>query len=132
MKESRLVSFDGQKVTFVKSRRHEPYEELTVPVDEFIRRILRHVPPLRFRTVRGYGLYAPSKGEERREAQRLLGHKPETTASSLPSQSTRSPQDFCPHCGQDLIVVEVIPRPVKGQRAKSSRAPPLISGGLAV
>ena len=73
IKNARILSFDGETVTIRKSRRGEPVENVRFRIDEFIRRILDHVPPIGFRTVRTYGLYAPGFGERRERCREMLG-----------------------------------------------------------
>jgi hypothetical protein len=83
-----------------------------------------HVPPPYFRTVRCYGLYAPTKGEELRLAQKLLGQQPAPEVRAKPAEK-RAQRDFCPQCGKEMIVVEVIPRPSRRRPPpRTGRAPP--------
>jgi hypothetical protein len=67
MAECRIINFNGKEVTFwydekekldkyVKKER----KEITMPVEEFIKGILRHIPDKGFRMVEWYGLYASS------------------------------------------------------------------------
>src|SRR5207302_2771519 len=59
---SRLVAFDGQRVTFKwKDYRAKPdarYKLMTLDADEFIRRFLIHVLPDGFHRIRHYRLFA--------------------------------------------------------------------------
>jgi hypothetical protein len=45
-------------------------------VDEFLARVLEHVPPPGMQTVRGYGLYANSKRAELAVAREHFGQTP--------------------------------------------------------
>ena len=46
---------------------------LALPVDEFLARLLEHVPPPRLQTVRPYGLYASSKQPQRASTEAKRG-----------------------------------------------------------
>ena len=56
--ESRIISYDGEKVTFWYEQ-HEDNKriEITLPVLEFIGKVVRHVPERYFKMVRYYGIY---------------------------------------------------------------------------
>jgi len=57
--ESRVSSYDGQHVTYwYDDYRTEERCEVTVSAEEFLFRLLQHLPPKHSRTVRYYGLYA--------------------------------------------------------------------------
>jgi hypothetical protein len=81
----------------------------SLPVDEFLSRLLEHVPPRGFQTVRGYGLYSGNQHSRLREAHVALGDPPPE-----PEQSPLSWEAFCesagvmdagrcPQCGARLI-----------------------------
>jgi putative transposase len=59
---SRLVAFDGERVTFkwkdYRAKGEARYKLMTLDADEFIRRFLIHVLPDRFHRIRHYGLFA--------------------------------------------------------------------------
>jgi len=117
IKNRRLVRFDGDSVTFRRSRRGEKLEEMTLRTAEFIRRILMHVPPPGFHVVRSYGLYAHNRREERERCRELLGGQPlplddDELAGEIPEgeRPLGAPEEFCKVCGLELVVLEVIPR----------------------
>ncbi len=80
----------------------------SLTVDEFLGRLLEHVPPRRFQSVRGYGLYSGNQHSHLAEAHAALG-------SAVPeTQSPLSWQEFCeaaglpdagrcPKCGKPLV-----------------------------
>ncbi|MCP3994887.1 MAG: hypothetical protein GY722_07465 [bacterium] len=110
LRNSRLLDFDGEEVTFRVSRMGESLRTATVPVQEFIRRILQHVPPHGFRTVRGVGLYAPTNGEKLRRAGEQVGYLPPPEEGELEGEiPSREPcenpwdKELCSVCGQKLI-----------------------------
>ena len=55
--EEMLCRFDGKTVSFRISRLEEKRQLLDLPVAEFVRRVLLHVPPTGYRVVRACGLY---------------------------------------------------------------------------
>ena len=59
---SRLVAFDGQRVTFkwkdYRAKVDAHYKLMTLDTHEFIRRFLIHVLPDGFHRIRHYGLFA--------------------------------------------------------------------------
>jgi len=112
---SRLVSFDGERVTFKwKDYRREGqsrYGVMTLDTHEFIRRFLLHVLPDRFHRIRHYGLLANSdRGENLAQARALLAG----AAHAAPMQSTAQAEPItpmpCPCCGGRMILVEVFER----------------------
>ncbi|MEW6215747.1 MAG: transposase [Nitrospirota bacterium] len=57
--EYRITRYDGKKVTFwYESHETGKREYKTLDVDEFIIRLIDHIPPKGFKMVRHYGLYA--------------------------------------------------------------------------
>lgn len=62
---SRIDKYDGDFVTFHYNRHEdEKYIEETVPVLDFIKRLIIHIPEKSFRMVRYYGLYAKHHKQE--------------------------------------------------------------------
>jgi hypothetical protein len=120
--QSRLLAFDGQVVTF----RYKDYRDtgpdgprekpLSLPTEEFIRRLLQHVPPKGFHMVRGFGLYrrggcSKALHERVREA---LPLQPEVHASlASPLAAIPGVNDVpgtCPDCGSAVYLVVYTPR----------------------
>jgi len=57
--ESRISGYDGCNVTFnFVDHKTERHTVLTLPVEEFIGKLIRHIPDENFRVVRYYGFYA--------------------------------------------------------------------------
>ena len=56
---SRIDSYDGENVTFHYNRHEDDkYVEETIPVLEFIERLIRHIPEKNFKMIRYGGIYA--------------------------------------------------------------------------
>jgi hypothetical protein len=82
---------------------------LRLPVDEFLARLLEHVPPPGLQTVRPYGLYASSKRPQRAEARAQLGQpaeparRPKLKWWELCERLGLPVQRVCPVCGTPLV-----------------------------
>ena len=56
---SRIDKYDGEMVTFHYNRHEDDkYVEETIPVFEFIERLIKHIPEKHFKMIRYYGVYA--------------------------------------------------------------------------
>lgn len=67
---SRIDHYDGDSVTFHYNRHEDnAYVEETLPVIEFIQRLIRHIPEKHFKMIRYGGLYA-----RHRESDKKLNH----------------------------------------------------------
>jgi hypothetical protein len=102
----RLVSFDGNQVTFrwKDYARGNKQRLMTVSATEFIRRFLVHVLPKGFVRIRHFGFMANSQRSTSMElCRKLLGMPP-----VLPSAETASanPSWLCPVCHAPMIVIE--------------------------
>jgi Putative transposase/Transposase zinc-binding domain len=57
--ESRIIAYDGKAVTYAyKEHRMTEQALLTVPVFDFIKRLIVHIPDTHFRVIRYFGFYA--------------------------------------------------------------------------
>src|SRR5689334_2983793 len=102
----RLVSFDGDKVTFRwrDYARGNKQRLMTVSASEFIRRFLVHVLPKGFVRIRHFGFMANYQRSTSIElCRKLLGMPP-----VLPSAETASANSswLCPVCHASMIVIE--------------------------
>jgi hypothetical protein len=112
---SRLVTFDGERVTFkwkdYRAKGEARYKLMTLDVDEFIRRFLIHVLPGRFHRIRHYGLFAnANRANNIALARQLLGVADPTTSSSERDGTENRHEDpewnACPCCGGRMIIIE--------------------------
>jgi hypothetical protein len=121
IKDHRLVSFAEQQVTFRYGNHRERDErgklrqaELTLTVEEFLRRWSEHVPLPGVHTVRAWGVYASAqraKLEQCRDQlpeQAPLRETPNSVADTAPRDLYSWEQ--CPVCQQPLVPVQVLPR----------------------
>jgi hypothetical protein len=86
---------------------------LTLPLEEFIRRYLLHVPEPGTRVVRSYGLYAPTKREALAVCRAHLGQAPLVPPAVLDGQTACQARgdahpERCPQCGRQLVCLGVI------------------------
>jgi Putative transposase/Transposase zinc-binding domain len=112
---SRLVAFDGERVTFkwkdYRAKADARYKPMTLDADEFIRRFLIHVLPDGFHRIRHYGLFANgNRANNIALARRLLG-APDPTPSSGDRDGTENRHEdpewnACPCCGGRMIIIE--------------------------
>jgi len=125
----RLLRFSNNGVTF----RYKDYRDgstrwksMTLNANEFIRRFLQHVLPKGFHRIRHYGLLANARRNDNLELARKLLHGKAietTTPGEDQSQqgSEKQPPSFtCRHCGQPLIVIEIL-SPQHAPRAPPQR-----------
>ena len=80
LKNARLVAWDGDRVTFTYRARQEGDAgrasplRMTLPVVDFLRRWLLHVPVPQTRVARSYGLYHHAPTEALAHCRAALGH----------------------------------------------------------
>ncbi len=56
--ETRIINYDGNNVTwFYSDHKHEKYHEVTDSAFNFISKLLRHLLPSNFKSIRYYGFY---------------------------------------------------------------------------
>src|SRR5262252_7397512 len=102
----RLVSFDGDKVTFRwrDYARGNKQRLMTVSASEFIRRFLVHVLPKGFVRIRHFGFMANAHRVASLErCRRLLSMAPVISSTDV---APAPPGRFCPNCRGPMIVVE--------------------------
>lgn len=106
--DSRLVDVNDTSVTFrMKDYRDGGRNKLmTLDGDEFLQRILRHIPPRGCVRIRSSGFLANTVKRDRLAAIRqALG----VAAPSTPT--AKAPPRPCPHCGATFVQqLEVLPR----------------------
>ncbi|MCP3989835.1 MAG: hypothetical protein GY724_12225, partial [Actinomycetia bacterium] len=67
----------------------------TLPMAEFLRRYLQHVPPPNYKTVRHYGLYTSAKQADHARCVVLLAdHQPSAALDEPDPASTADPEDW--------------------------------------
>lgn len=139
--ESRVPEVSQQAVTFrwgrydqASGRRVRDQRE-TLPLEDFIQRLLWHVPPLNLHTVRQYGLYATPKQAQCEQCRVLLPRTPPADAERigtvvqdtneeghLPLEEFMAQRQHCPVCGKKFVVTRVIPSSVTGKLSPRDNA----------
>jgi hypothetical protein len=99
IKDNRLLKVDDSRVTF-RYRSHPDGNEKTqaLSIDDFITRVLWHVPVKGQHNVRYYGIYVPGARDQRELARAQLGEKIDESA---PLKTVKQRQ--CPVCGNPLL-----------------------------
>jgi hypothetical protein len=114
----RLIACEQGTVTFRyrvngEASDRQPRGRMTLPMEEFIRRYLLHVPEPGTRVVRSYGLYAPTKREALDVCRAQLGQGPVVQPSVLDWQTACQDRgddhpERCPVCGRLLVRLGVL------------------------
>lgn len=110
---SRIDNYDGNFVTFHYNRHEDDkliYE--TVPVIDFIKKLIRHIPEKHFKMVRYYGLYARHRQSDKNIRKML---SPEKHSYYRSFNKWRNSLFFsfgydpltCPHCGKIMSLLDI-------------------------
>lgn len=88
---------------------------MDLPVDQFLARLLQHVPSRNAVLVRSYGLYHHSQRADLAACREILGQPPVEAPEFLDWQTYCSERgnahpERCPVCGKPLVKIENIPR----------------------
>lgn len=114
--ERRILSYNGKRVViaYAHPEKH-PQATFKITAEEFIRRLLQHVPAKGTHCVRVYGLYHSTKREQLNQARAHFGqapYEPERAPPDVHELIHRMFPDFtgdlCPHCHARLVTVFVI------------------------
>lgn len=98
IKDHSLLAASHDEVEFCYRDHHDAKRKtMRLSTDNFISRVLWHVPAKGQHNIRYYGLYTPGAHDERNIARSLLGHPPE----EAPAVSGK-PERICPDCGLTL------------------------------
>jgi hypothetical protein len=137
MSNHRLISCRDGRVRFrykdnrdVDKRRRPKQKTMSLPVDQFLARLLQHVPLPGMHMVRSYGLYANSQRPQLELAREQQGQEPVSLPETLAwyellDRLDRGGPERCPVCGAVLVRGEDIPpcRDPPGGGGKSSFEP---------
>ena len=121
---SRLLAMDERGVTFrwkdYRAKGNTRHKAMTLSPQEFMRRFLLHVLPGGFHRIRHYGLLANGNRRHNLALARELLHAPPSPPDEAPADVSAVPVPtfVCAHCGQAMVVLQVL------MRDASIRAPP--------
>lgn len=122
----RLVSLEGHRVTFRwrDSQHYNKQRQMTLTVDEFVRRFLLHVLPVGFVRIRYFGLFAHRRRKELLPlCRRVIAEgAPQLSASDSASAAVDRPLWTCPQCGGPMKVIERLTAVQVRLRAPPERA----------
>jgi hypothetical protein len=115
--ETRLEAASTGQVSFwwgaydAQTGKRERTQVETLPVSEFLRRYLQHIPPPRYQTVRHYGLYTSAKKAAYEQCcEHLKDRQPADSIDVIDEKLTEWHHDHtCPLCGKPLIVTAYLP-----------------------
>ena len=110
---SRIDSYDGESVTFHYNR-HEDNQLVTetIPVMDFIQRLIQHTPKKHFKQIRYYGLYARNRETNKKLNSTIAKEKRHVFLSfNRWRDCTLSPFGYdplkCPCCGETMLFLEL-------------------------
>jgi hypothetical protein len=113
---SRLVRLEEDRVTFTFKdyAQGDVMREMTLPVEEFLRRFLLHVLPERFVRIRYYGLLSNRQRQASlARCRQLLAAEGSPAAGRQDWSELRDPEQ-CEVCGRGRLVLrEVLARPAR-------------------
>jgi hypothetical protein len=108
----RLVSLVDDQVTFRwRDSAHKNKKRLmTLPADEFLRRLLLHVLPRGFVRIRHYGFLSSRRRRVLvplcKQLLAAAAPNPAHTSTAAPDPAVATPMWICPRCGGPMIVIE--------------------------
>jgi predicted nucleic acid-binding Zn ribbon protein len=109
----------------------------TLPLEDFIRRLLWHVPPPNFRAIRQYGLYTSVKQADYETCRTILPKTPPPDAERagtsdnarkegdegpVPLEEYMQQRKHCPVCGKILEITRILPSSVTGKLSPRDKA----------
>lgn len=109
----RIDSYDGEHVTFHYNRHEDnAFIQRTLPVVDFIKLLIQHIPEKHFKMTRYYGLYA-----RHRDMDKKLHRAVHKSKHGFIKSFTKWRQDIllsfgydplcCTHCKKEMILVEI-------------------------
>jgi hypothetical protein len=131
IKDHRLLRFDGQQVTFRYGNHRDLDDsgkpqpaELTLSVEEFLRRWSEHVPLPGVHLVRAWGLYASTQRPKLVQCQEQVpgAEQPQEAprgGADEPSRDRAQPWERCAVCKQAMVVIQVLARSGAPPRVES-------------
>lgn len=108
---SRIETWNGTHVTFRYRDRAGLEQRCPVTGQEFLRRLLQHVPPKHFQRVRHYGWLASAARAKRERILALLDWR----APLVPPSTKNSPPILCDRCGQPMRLIGTLARSPPGR-----------------
>jgi hypothetical protein len=106
--DARLRAATDTAVVFGYQDHHDgKHKTMRLSTDDFLARILWHVPPAHQHTIRHYGLYSTQGAAKREQARAALGQatppRPDAAWQAALARLGRHERIHCTHCGQRLV-----------------------------
>ena len=121
--ESRIKEYDGTSVTFeYQDKKEKIHRIVSLPVEDFIGRLIRHIPEKHFRMIRYSGIFSNrTRGRDMPIARILLKLHQGKKLSPLTWRQRRIAYQgidplICPHCEIELSLVEIVVRSRDGPK----------------
>jgi hypothetical protein len=123
--KSRIDAYDGKMVTF-HYKRHEDDkpESETITAEEFIKRLVLHIPPRYFNMVRFYGAYAKSNAYLHKIGKILAKDKRRLSFRELSLKSFGVDPHKCRLCGKQMTLYWLTITPIHKIHHQSAIPPP--------
>lgn len=103
--ESRLVSYDGKTVVFYYEKDDGERVEVSMPVMEFIGRIVKFIPGKQFKMIRYFGIYSRRGHPKAKKVMDSLGLYNKGRVEYLESFLKNVWTIKCPECGGEVELV---------------------------
>jgi len=115
----RIIHYDTNTVTFkwkdYRAKDDQRFKTMTLSADEFLRRFLIHILPLRFHRIRHFGLFANHQRKQNLLTLRKalypdalqIDTKKESEESSTKSNNL-IPKFICRTCGTSMVIIETL------------------------
>lgn len=115
MSESRIKGYDGAYVTFeYEDKIEKEHKVLTLSVEEFLTRLIRHIHTKHFRQIRYAGIYSSrTRNHDLVAARMILKLEQGGQVYPLSWRERRKRQNgcdplVCHHCGAELELVRIV------------------------
>ena len=115
----RIILYDTNTVTFkwkdYRAKANQRLKTMTLSADEFLRRFLIHVLPLRFHRIRHFGLFANHQRKQNllslrktlcSDAMQIVKKTESDESSTKPNNPT--PKFVCRICGTTMVILETL------------------------
>lgn len=117
MSESRIKGYDGTHVTFeYEDKIEKEHRVLTLLVEEFLARLIRHIHTKHFRQIRYAGIYSSRTREHDMAIGRMIlrleqgGQIYPLSWRERRKQQNGTDPLLCHHCGAELELVKIVYR----------------------
>ena len=123
----RIIQYDTDTVTFkwkdYRAKDDRRFKTMTLSADEFLRRFLIHILPLRFHRIRHFGLLANHQRKQNLSTLRkalcpdaLQIDKKKESDEATTKTNNQTPKFVCRTCGTSMIILETLLQiyPVRG------------------